>query len=243
MLIFERTFDTPEENLAADETLLELAEVSDCGEILRFWESTVPFVALGYTNSIETETQRENCRSLNIPILRRVSGGGTVLQGPGSFNYALVLEIAAHAELQTVSESNAYIMARQRSALLQVLAGEMGNRIHVQGTTDLTLDNCKFSGNAQRRKRRFTLFHGTFLLDLPSELLAQTLQLPARQPEYRAHRTHTEFLTTLPLTRQKIKDALITEWNAHGHFEQFPDERMQKLLRERYLNPEWNLKF
>ena len=238
MQIFERTFPTPAENLAADEALLELAERGDGGEILRFWESPTPFVALGYTNPIETETQRDNCRALKIPILRRVSGGGTVLQGAGSFNYALILEIAAHPALQTVSESNAHIMARQRR-VLQVLAGD----IRVQGTTDLTLDNRKFSGNAQRRKRRFTLFHGTFLLDLPFDLIAQTLKLPTRQPDYRQQRTHAEFLTCLPLTRQQIKNALIEEWQASGIFTQIPDELMQKLLDERYDNREWNEKF
>lgn len=239
MQIFEHTFSTPEENLAADEALLELAERGDCGEILRFWESEAPFVALGYTNSIATETQRERCHELNIPLLRRVSGGGTVLQGRGSFNYALILEIASHPALQTVSESNAHIMARQRHALLQVLAGD----IRVQGTTDLTLNNRKFSGNAQRRKRRFTLFHGTFLLDLPCDLIAQTLKIPARQPDYRANRTHADFLTTLPLSRPQIKNALISEWDARGTFNEFPDALMQKLLDERYLNSDWNEKF
>ena len=229
----------PEENLAADEALLELAERGEGDEILRFWESPTPFVALGYTNPIATETQRDHCRALNIPILRRVSGGGTVLQGPGSFNYALILEIAAHPALQTVSDSNAYIMARQRRALLQVLAGD----IRVQGTTDLTLDNRKFSGNAQRRKRRFTLFHGTFLLDLPFELIAQTLKLPARQPDYRQQRTHEEFLTCLPLTRWQIKNALIEEWQANGIFMQISDALIQKLVKERYDNREWNEKF
>ena len=242
MQIFAHTFPTPAENLAADEALLELAERGEGDEILRFWESPTPFVALGYTNSIATETQRDQCAKLQIPILRRVSGGGTVLQGPGSFNYALILEIGAHPLLATVSESNAYIMARQKNAL-QVLAGQLNGEIRVQGTTDLTLDDRKFSGNAQRRKRRFTLFHGTFLLDLPLDLISQTLKIPARQPDYRQKRTHQEFLTTLPLTRAQIKTALGDEWQAHGNLTRFPDELMQQLLTERYRNREWNEKF
>ena len=42
----------------------------------------------------------------------------------------------------------------------------MGAGVEVQGHTDLAINSLKFSGNSQRRKERFLLFHGVFLAEL-----------------------------------------------------------------------------
>jgi lipoate-protein ligase A len=39
--------------------------------------------------------------------------------------------------------------------------------------------NRKFSGNAQRRKRDFLIFHGTFLLNFDLQLIAKYLCRPS----------------------------------------------------------------
>jgi len=242
MLLFDHTFPTPHENLAADEALLEHAEGGACGEILRFWESTRHFVALGYTNKIETEADADACASLGVPILRRASGGGTVLQGPRCWSYALVLSLEARPEIAGIAASNAWIMQQQARAVQQVL----GERVEVSGTTDLSLGGRKFSGNAQKRKRRFTLFHGTILLrGFDLDLLARALKMPSRQPDYRAERTHLDFVRTLDVSRQSLQSALASTWEARAEMSeaQFPHQTMRRLIEERYGRPEWNLKF
>jgi lipoate-protein ligase A len=248
MLILDRTFETPEENLAADEALLEAAEAGEGGEVLRFWESPTPFVVLGYTNKREVEARPSTCEALHVPILRRVSGGGTVLQGPFSWNYALVLDTQARPEIETISGSNTWIMEQQRTAMQQVLA-PMQEAV-VRGTTDLALrhngSEKKFSGNAQRRKKRFTLFHGTILRQgFDFSLLAQVLAPPSRQPNYRENRSHEDFLCVLPLQTQQLKNALASTWGALSvlHEAAFPHRRMHALINERYTSKEWNLKF
>ena len=84
--LFEATLTSPAENLACDEALLEECESAEHPGFLRFWESPVHFVVLGYGKALEKEVFREECARLEIPILRRCSGGGTVLQGPGCLN-------------------------------------------------------------------------------------------------------------------------------------------------------------
>ena len=93
MKYLDRTLGTPQENLACDEALLEVCEEGSADEILRFWEPRQHFVVLGYSNKVRAEANLDTCRALDVPILRRCSGGGTVLQGPGSLNYALILRI------------------------------------------------------------------------------------------------------------------------------------------------------
>ncbi|MEI9961799.1 MAG: hypothetical protein WDM76_11890 [Limisphaerales bacterium] len=88
------TLPSPAENLACDEALLDWCEENPNEEILRFWESPENFIVVGYANKIATEVNIPACKSKKIPIFRRCSGGGTVVQGPGCLNYALILRIA-----------------------------------------------------------------------------------------------------------------------------------------------------
>ena len=70
---------TPEENLACDEVLLDLCERGGGDELLRFWALPQYFVVVGYANKASTEVDLPLCRQLGIPVLRRCTGGGTVL--------------------------------------------------------------------------------------------------------------------------------------------------------------------
>ena len=179
------------------------------GPTLRFWESPAYFVALGYTNRAQTEADLTACAAMNVPILRRVSGGGTVTQGPGCLNYALIHAIAP-GETLNVEATNKLVMETQRAAFERVL----GERVDVAGHTDLAVAGRKFSGNAQRRRARYFLFHGTVLLDFDLELVGRLLKSPSKEPDYRARRAHGEFIRNLPLSHEEVKRALRRAWNA-----------------------------
>src|SRR5262245_40949097 len=102
MTCLELTLPTAAENLACDEALLDLCEDHGADEILRFWEPRNYFVVLGYGNKAAAEVDLEACAAEKIPVLRRCSGGGTVLQGPGCLNYALILRIDDGGPLQNI---------------------------------------------------------------------------------------------------------------------------------------------
>src|SRR5271154_6548048 len=106
------TIPSPAENLACDEALLDWCEENGGEEILRFWESPTYFVVVGYSNKIATEVNIANCEKKKIPILRRCSGGGTVLQGAGCLNYALILQIFENSPTASISSANKFIMER-----------------------------------------------------------------------------------------------------------------------------------
>ena len=112
MKLHDLTLATPAENLACDEALLNQSEAGDGGEILRFWEPREYFVVVGYANKVEREVNAAACQARGVPIFRRCSGGGTVLQGPGCLNYALILLIAERPSLAGISGVNKFIMER-----------------------------------------------------------------------------------------------------------------------------------
>jgi lipoate-protein ligase A len=233
------TFLTPHENLACDEALLDLCENGFEDEVLRFWQPSLTFVVLGYSRKYRSDVHVANCRKHQIPILRRPSGGGTVLQGPGCFNFSLVLKIGGHSFFRDITKTNLKIMQRHQ----EVAETLLGKPVQIQGVTDLTLENLKFSGNAQRRKRRYLLFHGSFLLKADISLMEKLLKIPRRQPAYRQNRSHREFLTNIDILPNSLKDALKKSWGAQGALEEIPSETIQSLVREKYSREEWNFKF
>lgn len=233
------TFPTPQENLACDEALLDVCEDGYPEEILRFWEPRDHFVVLGYSNKIQSEVNILSCEAENIPILRRCTGGGTVLQGPGCLNYSLILKIQATGPLEGITAANNFIMTRHRDAL----AGVLNLPVKVDGYTDLTVNGLKFSGNSQRRKRRCLLFHGSFLLDLDLAKVTKFLHMPTHEPPYRQSRPHAQFLMNLSVPASLIKDSLRKAWGAVDPFTEIPADRIEQLVAGKYTRADWNEKF
>ena len=130
--------------------------------------------------------------------------------GRGCLNYSLVIPIKWHERLASVNGANELIMERNRAAL----QGVSGDAISVRGYTDLVSGDIKFSGNAQRRRRRALLFHGTFLLDFDVTLMERLLRFPSRQPEYRKRRSHSVFAGNLSAARCDVVAAMMKEWCA-----------------------------
>jgi lipoate-protein ligase A len=230
------TFPSPAANLACDEVLLDACDGNPADEVLRFWEPRHYFVVLGYGNQAAREVHLDACRERNIGIYRRCSGGGTVVQGPDCLNYSLVVGLDRDPALQTITTANRFIMERHRQALEKLL----GRKVQVQGITDLAVENKKFSGNAQRRKRRALLFHGTFLLGFDLSLVQKLLPLPSRQPNYRYDRTHEQFLANINVPAAAIKTALRETWRATDFCEGPPE--IPSPLANKYGSNEWNLK-
>lgn len=230
----------PEDFLALEEALLDFCETSDHPGFLTFWEPTTYFVVLGYGKQLEKEVYSDTCAQLEIPVFRRTSGGGTVLQGPGCLNYTLILPLAYAAELETITGANRFIMGSVRDAFATLLPGTVA----VQGHTDLTLDGLKFCGNAQRRKRRCLLFHGSILHHFDLDLVSRTLRMPAQQPDYRLNRTHDQFITNCQLEPASIESALCSRWKASSHCKSDTANKVISLSKalalSKYSQDEWN---
>ncbi len=240
MKLLRLTLPSPQENLALDEALLDLTDAGG-DEVLRLWESPAPFVVVGYGNTIAAEVDEAACSAWNVPILRRCSGGGTVLQGPGCLSYAVTLRLADNAQLATVSGTNRFVMEKLQSALQPLSAFSLS----IQGHTDLCRADAagggawiKFSGNSQRRRQGALLFHGTLLLNFDLALISKLLRPPSLQPAYRDRRDHTAFVCNLDLDRTAAESTLIREWNATEPLHVIPD--LTTLMREKYNRPEWH---
>jgi lipoate-protein ligase A len=246
------TLPSPAENLAADEVFLDRCEAGHGEETLLFWEPRETFVVVGYANKIATEVNVAACAAKKIPIFRRCSGGGTVVQMCGGLNYSLILRIDENAPTRNITSANQFIMEKNLAAIETEFRNQHSEaRISVNGHTDLALATHrsspitakKFAGNSQRRRKNFLLFHGTLLLNCDLNLISELLLMPSLQPDYRASRSHADFLTNLNLSAENVKAALAKEWNAAEELENPPLKEISQLAREKYETRDWNFKF
>jgi lipoate-protein ligase A len=263
MKLLELTLPTPEENLALDEALLDQAEADeDSFEVLRLWEPEEPFVVVGRSSRLAEEVKGDECRRRGIPVLRRSSGGTSVVAGPGCLMYAVVLSLNARPELRAIDHAHRFVLGRIAAALGPLVPG-----VRCRGTSDLVFDrerkcptgsadgsracensetpqvvspSLKVSGNSARVKRNWLLYHGTLLYNFPIELIETCLPQPPREPDYRAGRSHERFVTNLPIGRGDLRQAMITGWQADQPLDDWPRERMVALIAQRYGLPEWH---
>ncbi len=230
----------PAENLAADEAVLDWCEAGNGEDTLLFWEPRETFVVVGYANKVATEVNVAACETQGVPIFRRCSGGGTVVQMRGGLNYSLILRIGETGPTRSITAANQFIMEKNRAAIASLLPAA---EVSVRGHTDLCIGEKKFAGNSQRRRKNFLLFHGTLLLNCELSLIGELLRMPSLQPDYRARRPHSDFVTNLQLPAAQVKAALAREWQAETDLKNLPHAEISRLAREKYSTREWNFRF
>lgn len=233
MRFLHLTLGSAAENLALDEALLLQAEEAASGPLLRLWEWPQLAVVLGTGCRLAEDVDSAACAADGVPVLRRSSGGGTVLLGAGCLCFTLVLPYRLDEALSEIRPSYHWILEHLLTAF--ALPG-----LAVEGISDLTRGGRKFSGNAQQRKRHHLLHHGTLLYHFDLALAGRYLRMPPRQPEYRAHRPHEDFLCNLDVPRAWLIDRLRGAWGTAIETTDWPADRVQQLVADKYARREWN---
>lgn len=227
----------PAVNLALEEVLLDEVESGRQPDTLRFWESPVPFVVLGTAQVLAEEVREDHCKEDGVPIMRRCSAGGCVLQGPGSLNFALYLGVANCPEVANLHASYRYILGRVCRALREV-----GVDAAQEGISDIAVAGRKISGNAQRRRRNAILHHGTLLYRADTAAMARYLREPAARPDYRGARDHGAFVMAVAAPPDALRTTIAASFDASGPPvapEAAHLERARELAREKYCQRSW----
>jgi lipoate-protein ligase A len=234
--LLDLTLPSVEENVALVEALLDAAEAGELqDDVLRLWEAPQHAVVVGRSSRVLEEVNLPACEAAAVPILRRVSGGAAIVAGPGCLMYGLVLRYDGREHLRMLDQAHAHVLGAVAAALAPIMPG-----IEHCGTCDLVTNNQKFSGNSVRCKRDHLLYHGTLLYDFDLSLVERLLRMPPRQPEYRAGRTHEQFVANLGVAQAELKQSLIAGLEAEQPLGDWPRGRTQKLVAERYSLAAWN---
>ncbi len=236
--LLELTLESSAANLALDEALLEDAEANpDYPEVLRIWEPVRPLVVLGRSSPITIEANLDYCEQHLIEVMRRCSGGQSIATGPGCLMYAVLLDYRRRPELRMLEQAHHFVMSNMQAAIAR-----LNIETRMQGTSDLTFEGRKFSGNALRCKRNWLVYHGTMICEFDLRLIANCLDDPIRQPDYRVNRSHQEFLIQLPTTTAQLAVAIANQWKAVEELADWPRDLTSRLASGKYATDEWKFK-
>lgn len=231
-----------EEQLALDEALLEEAHAGLLpAPVVRTWMADEPTVVVGSSSRIDDEVDRAACRAAGVRILRRPSGGLTVVLGPGCVMWSVITALPAGPPPP---------IERLHAGLLEPLAAALtaaGRQVVRRGLSDLAVatgdGDRKVSGNALRVRRGSLLYHGTLLDAFDLDLISRVLRHPPREPGYRASRPHAAFLANLALGREVIEAAVRQAFAATTTRPHWPVDRVATLVAERYAAAGWTERF
>ena len=223
--------------LALDEALLEEAhEGVRTGVVVRTWTAHEPTAVLGSSSRTAEEIDLDACAAHGVNVIRRPSGGLTVVLGPGCLMWSVIVHHPAGPPA----------IDAIHAAMLDPLAAALraaGRDVVRRGSSDLAVVAAgaerKFSGNALRVRRHGVLYHGTLLDAFDLDLIGRVLRHPPREPDYRGGRPHAAFLANLGLGPARLTAAVREAFGAARLETEWPRERVARLVRDRYADAAW----
>ena len=148
-------------NLAIEEFLLK----SSKEEYLILYVNN-PSVIIGKHQSGHMEADTKFVNENQIPVIRRISGGGTVFHDNGNLNFSFIRQ----------SESGKQVDFRKYSQPVIDFLLLMGVDARFEGKNDIKVDGLKISGNAEHIHGNRVLHHGTLLFSTSLEMLRNSLR-------------------------------------------------------------------
>lgn len=158
-------------NLAVDEYLLKNS--SDDFLILGINDRSV---IIGKHQVAHRETDTRFVSEHKIPVIRRISGGGTVFHDKGNLNFSFILN----------SSHGKQIDFRKYTLPVIDFLASIGIDAKFEGKNDLRVEGLKISGNAEHVYRNRVLHHGTLLFDTDVDEMKGSIRNDTAKYETRA---------------------------------------------------------
>jgi lipoate-protein ligase A len=233
----------PRCGLATDEALLESVRGSG-QDTIRLWVNDRAAI-VGRSQSVADEVDVRFAARCGIPILRRISGGGTVYHYPGNLNISVVLRDGR--KLGSVGVAFQRFGETIAKALVDICPAISWNE------NDLLIDGKKVGGAAQARRGDSLLYHTTLLVG-PADVRMPDLLLAMRDG-YRPKRVASRPRRTVSLAEaigadlsmaqvaEILAPALagtLSEPLGSSDLERDEKRRLRWLAESKYGDPVWN---
>lgn len=151
MLCIIRHETDPYFNLAAEEYVMDHFG----RDVFMLWRNA-PAIIVGRHQNTLAEINPDYVSKNNLPVVRRLSGGGAVFHDLGNLNFTFITGGGRDTHRNEVD------FRRFTQPIIDALQG-IGVDARFEGRNDLTIDGRKFSGNAQYIHNGRILHHGTLL--------------------------------------------------------------------------------
>ena len=227
-------------NHAAEEYLMNNFD----DEVFMLWINK-PSILIGRNQNTISEINLDYVKENGIDVVRRLSGGGTVYNDLGNINFTFITYR---------NESEPQVKNGFEKFALPVINAlqSLGVNAVFTGRNDITIDDKKFSGNAQYFQKDKLLHHGTLLFDCDMSKLSLALKSKAIKFKDKGVKSvgarvtniypHLEKHMTLEEFREYLKNYIINIHNIEMiyEFNEKDIEEINKIVKERFETWKWN---
>lgn len=237
MVFIDRPGTDPFFNIAAEEYLFNSVE-EDC---FMLWQNREAVVC-GKHQAAPAEVNYKFLHENEIPLIRRVSGGGTVYHDAGNINFTFITQVKSG----DLVDFKRYIIP-----VLEALSA-FSDDFTLDSNNNIRLRGLKVSGNAEHVRKNRVLHHGTLLFSACLNRLNKVLD--NHEDRYsgkwiRSGKTNVTnisdhpginpdietFKTALQSSLMKRLDCSRTEKPGSTD-----EENIHRLVQEKYSRWEWN---
>ncbi len=239
MLVVTLSSHNPYFNLAAEEYFLKHKEE----EFFLLWRNA-PCIVVGRNQNTRKEINYEYVVEHQIPVVRRLTGGGTVFHDLGNLNFTLI-------QKGVEDQFGNYGVFAQ--PVMDTLA-QLGVTATLSGRNDLLIGDQKFCGQAQTLWHGRLMHHGCMLFSANVEALTQALRVNPLKIQskgidsVRSRVTNIESHLPSPCSVEEFAELLknrflAVEGNVLYDLTREDVVAIEKLTREKYQTHDWNYGF
>ena len=237
MLFINRNSTNPYINLATEEYVLKNFD-DDC---FMLWINE-PCIIVGKHQNAIAEINIEYVKENNIPVIRRLSGGGTVFHDIGNLNFTFIKKENQQTNVD---------FKKFTQPIIDIL-NTLGLDAQHSNKSDITINGKKISGNAEHIWKNKTLHHGTLLFSSNISTLTEAIKVKLGVYHDKAVKSNRMEVTNIseylksPLSIIQFYDLIIdnikSKYSDIHLYELTIDDliKIEELIETKYNTWKWN---
>ncbi len=234
--------------LAADEVLTKFVGQAKSRPVLRLYTYKNYSALVGRFQNVESELNTKYCKSLNITINRRPTGGGAIFMGENQLGVAMSIPGKSDDNYGRARE----LMAQFSKGIIYGLK-KLGVQAQFRRKNDIEVNGKKIAGlGIYRDMTGGLLFHSSILVDMDIERMLKVLNTPFEKISDKEVTTVANRITTvckesnrqigITEMRKCITEGYQKTFNVSITGDDFEEEEKEAILlleKEKYLRQDW----
>lgn len=229
---------------ALDEAILDGVAEGTVNPLLRFWYRQTPAVPLGRFQAYADEVAVEYVETHDIPVIRRITGGGAMYVAPGD-----VITFSIYLPRSAVPSNVEESYRELNKPIIEALE-RVGVTASHEPLNDIAHPDGKLGGAAQLRKRNAVLHHTTMSYSLDIEEMLRVLRIGEEKVSDKAVKSAEKRVALISdytdADRATIIEAIAEAVGAHfgsiepGSLDPEITDRARALAETKFSTDGWN---